>query len=133
MLALNRIVSAELLDDRAVYPKEFSIDRQVDLGIWGFGSGEKIKVELIFQEGYGSHLYETPLSNDQVIEELPDKDLRVTATVADTPQLLWWPLGFGEGVEVIAPIALRDHIHATVQEMSKTYAGFNRPDSAGQE
>lgn len=133
MLALNRIVSAELLDDRAVYPKEFSIDRQVDLGIWGFGSGEKIKVELIFQEGYGSHLYETPLSNDQVIEELPDKDLRVTATVADTPQLLWWLLGFGEGVEVIAPIALRDHIHATVQEMSKTYAGFNRPDSAGQE
>ncbi|MBK7024820.1 MAG: WYL domain-containing protein [Sulfuritalea sp.] len=62
-LAINRIQSAELLlDDRAIYPKDFSIDRQADLGTWGFGAGEKIKVELIFQAGYGDHLFETPLS-----------------------------------------------------------------------
>jgi predicted DNA-binding transcriptional regulator YafY len=121
MLAINRIQSAELLEDRAVYPKDFSIDRQADLGTWGFGSGETIKVELIFQAGYGDHLFETPLSKDQVIEALPDDELRVTATVADTPQLKWWLLGFGEGVEVVGPSALRDHIGATALELFRLY------------
>jgi predicted DNA-binding transcriptional regulator YafY len=120
-LAINRIQSAELLEDRAVYPKDFSIDRQADLGTWGFGAGEKIKVELIFQAGYGDHLFETPLSKDQVIEALPDDELRVTATIADTPQLKWWLLGFGEGVEVVAPTTLRDHIGATALELFRLY------------
>jgi predicted DNA-binding transcriptional regulator YafY len=122
-LALNRIQSAELLEDRAVYPKDFSIERQAEFGTWGFGAGEKIKVELIFQGGYGDHLFETPLSKDQVIEALADNDLRVTATVADTPQLKWWLLGFGEGVEVVAPSSLRDHIGATATELLKLYGG----------
>jgi len=35
------------------------------------------------------------LSKDQVIKELPDGRLEVTATVADTPQLAWWLRGMG--------------------------------------
>ncbi|MCF8177118.1 MAG: WYL domain-containing protein [Sulfuritalea sp.] len=120
-LAINRIQSAELLEDRSTYPKDFSIDRQVDLGIWGFGAGEKIKVELIFQAGYGDHLFETPLSKDQLIEKLPDDELHVTATIANTPQLRWWILGFGEGVEVTSPTELRQSIAITAKEMLARY------------
>lgn len=121
--AMNRIASAEMLEDRAEYPKDFSLDRQVELGTWGFGPGKTIKVELTFDPGYGDHLYETPLSRDQMIEELPDGVLRVTATVADTPQLQWWLLGFGEGVEVVAPSALRNGIAATARELFRLYGG----------
>lgn len=120
-LAINRIQAAELLEDRAVYPKDFSIDRQADLGTWGFGAGEKIKVELVFQAGYGDHLFETPLSKDQVIEALPDDELRVTATVADTPQLKWWLLGFGGGVEVRKPASLRNFMSAVATELATVY------------
>jgi len=121
LLAINRIQSAALLEDSAVYPKDFSIDRQADLGTWGFGAGEKIKVELIFQAGYGDHLFETPLSKDQFIEPLPDDALRVTATVADTPQLKWWLLGFGDGVEVLKPVVLRNLTSATAKDLATVY------------
>jgi predicted DNA-binding transcriptional regulator YafY len=120
-LALNRIMSAECLDERAEYPADFSLDKQIASGTWGFGSGKKIALELVFQAGYGSHLHETPLGKDQVIEELTEGRLRVTATVADTPQLQWWLLGFGEGVEVISPSELRQTLAATVLAMASVY------------
>jgi len=120
-LALNRITSARKLDERAEYPKDFSIDRQVELGTWGFGPGKKIKLEVVFKPGYGAHLYETPLSKDQVVKELAGGLLSVTATVADTPQLQWWLLGFGEGVEVVNPVALRKLMRATAEALVLVY------------
>ena len=120
-LAVNRIVSARLLEDRVEYPTGFSLDQIADSGVWGFGSGKKIKLEVIFQEGYGEHLYETPLSKDQVIAELADGQLQVSATVADTPQLQWWLLGFGGGVEVIGPKEVRKSLVETAQELALIY------------
>jgi len=86
---MHRILAAEMLEDRTQYPPRFSLDEEVDLGIWGFGSGEKIKLDVKFQAGFGDHLYETRLSKNQEIKELADGTLHVTATVADTPQLQW--------------------------------------------
>jgi predicted DNA-binding transcriptional regulator YafY len=120
-LALHRMEAAQILEDSAEYPKGFLIDRQVDLGTWGFGPGELINVELVFQPGYGDHLYETSLSKDQVIEPLADGQLRITATVADTPQLCWWLLGFGEGVEVMAPQSMRDWMAKTARKLASLY------------
>lgn len=120
-LALNRITSVRLLEQRTEYPKDFSIDTQVELGTWGFGPGTTIKLELVFQPGYGDHLYETPLSQDQAIAELADGQLQVKATVADTPQLTWWLLGFGEGVEVLKPEGLRREMARTAMESALVY------------
>ena len=120
-LAVNRIISAQLLEDKAVYPDGFSADQVAEAGVWGFGSGETIQLELVFQHGYGEHLYETPLSKDQEIEELADGLLSVTATVPDTPQLRWWLLGFGGGVEVSRPKKLRGGIVAVAKELADTY------------
>jgi predicted DNA-binding transcriptional regulator YafY len=61
------------------------------------------------------------LSTDQSIEELADGKLRVTATVADTPQLHWWLLGFGAGVKVIAPRPLHQAIAEAARDMAKQY------------
>jgi len=120
-LALHRIVSATMLDNQSEYPAGFSLDQQVELGTWGFGPGKKITLEVIFQPGCGDHLYETPLSKDQIIDELADGRLRVIATVADTPQLFWWLLGFGEGVEVVGPAELRQAMATTVSAMALIY------------
>jgi hypothetical protein len=54
------------------------------------------KLKVIFTKDADKHLYESKLSEDQVIKELPDGRLEVTATVADTPQLEWWLRGMGQ-------------------------------------
>lgn len=120
-LAMNRITGATLLDEAAIYPKCFSLDETVEAGIWGFGEGEMIAIELLFEPDYGEHLLETPLSKDQQVEELEGGRLKVTATVADTPQLRWWLMGFGAGVEVISPLNIRAELSAEYQKACSNY------------
>jgi predicted DNA-binding transcriptional regulator YafY len=106
LLALHRIEDATVLVDDAIFPNDFDMDDKTARGIWDFGSGESIKIQLRFTAEAGEHLYETPLSSDQTIEETTDGELIVIATVADTPQLKWWILGFGNKVTVIQPVSL---------------------------
>jgi len=123
-LALHRIDSVKILDEAVVPPADFDLDDKVARGVWGFGSGDQFVVKLRFFDGTGEHLRETPLSADQQIETTADqpKTLTVTATVADTPQLKWWLLAFGDGVEVFAPEALRRTLSETAERMTIRYA-----------
>jgi predicted DNA-binding transcriptional regulator YafY len=109
------------VDESISVPEGFDIDQLIDSGHFGFGPGVKIVVDLLFQPGYGEHLIETPLSLDQQITYTPEQRLRVTSTIADTPQLRWWILGFGEGVEVINPGELRHSIATAANEMLARY------------
>ncbi len=63
----------------------------------GFGEGEhcRIQFEIIKQAGY--HLLETPLSEDQVVEEL-ENSYRISATVIDSLLLDKWLKSFGSDV-----------------------------------
>ena len=45
----------------------------------------------------------------------------LTATVADTAELRWWLLGFGDGVEVLGPKALRREIGETASNVARMY------------
>lgn len=123
-LALHRIESATVLDEPAIPPEGFDLDDKIAQGIWDFGAGELIKLRLRFWEWKGEHLNETALSRDQVIEENPDNPdcLTVSATVADTPQLRWWLLGFGAGIEVLEPISLRQNLSQEIVRMAERYA-----------
>jgi len=121
ILALHRIQSAAMLEDAAKSPAGFSIDEAINSGKFGFGEGKQIRLEAIFYHGAGDHLFETPLSNDQVLTELENGNMKLIATVADTPQLTWWLLGLGDGVEVIKPMSLRQSIIGTIAKMQATY------------
>ena len=98
LLALHRIEDVTVLAEDAIYPADFDMDDKAARGIWDFGSGESIQIKLRFTAQAGEHLYETPPSSDQTIVDTGDGYLIVTATVADTPQLKWWILGFGDQV-----------------------------------
>ncbi len=121
ILVMHRIESATLLDQPTEYPAGFNIDDEVSKGRFGFGDGSMIKLKAIFTNASGEHLYETPLSRDQVIEVSGDDRLCVSATVADTPQLIWWLLAMGEGAEVVEPLSLRAKIATTVRCMMENY------------
>lgn len=112
-LALHRIESARILDDAATTPKGFDLHAYAHSGAFGFMDNGPIKLVLRMEAGAAEHLYETPLSEDQAIS--PDARngwVRIEATVRDTSQLGWWLAGFGSGVEVLAPPALRKELRA---------------------
>jgi len=121
-LVLHRIESATMLEEQTQYPSGFNIDDEIAKGRFGFGEGNMIQLKAKFDHGGGEHLYETPLSKDQKIEELPDGMLMVSSTVADTPQLRWWLLGMGDGVEVMKPAELRSELAVMIKGMAKIYS-----------
>ncbi|MBI2276856.1 MAG: WYL domain-containing protein [Dechloromonas sp.] len=122
ILAVHRIQEVELLNDPASFPEGFDLDQYIASGAFGWSAANPIKLVAVFAANAGIHLQETPLSEDQEIEYLPDGRLKVTASVQETQQLLWWLLGFGDGVEVLGPADLRQKVVAKVRGMAKQYA-----------
>jgi predicted DNA-binding transcriptional regulator YafY len=120
-LALHRIQSANILEDAAKIPTGFSIDDEINKGRFGFGEGKQIRLEAVFYNGSGDHLFETALSSNQTLTEQADGSLTLNATVADTPQLAWWLLGLGDGVEIVKPASLRKTLASTIAKMHAIY------------
>jgi predicted DNA-binding transcriptional regulator YafY len=123
LLALHRIKFAERIDRKVQRLPGFDLDDYLRKGHLDFGKGEEIKLRLRFYEGAGDHLHEAPLSSDQQIVELGDEMIELTATVPYTPQLRWWLLGFGDGVEVTTPTRLRSQIHEAAFRSDQRYRG----------
>lgn len=70
-------------------------------------TGEVARVELEVDALTAQHLEESALSRDQRVAWLDPSRARIEATLPITEQLLWWLLGHGRRIEVIAPAALR--------------------------
>lgn len=100
-LALHRILSAEISTLTFDRPKEFDLKKYDDDGRFGFGEGEKIRLTFCIEREVGLHLLETPLSSDQIVAELQDEYLEISATVVDSAMLKNWLRGFGRSVYAI--------------------------------
>ncbi|WP_031598984.1 helix-turn-helix transcriptional regulator [Ferrovum myxofaciens] len=110
ILALHRVLSATMLDTPTAKPKGFKLDDYLATCAFGWTTGILVRFEALFTPEAGNHLCETPLSEDQAVTVQEDGKLKVTATIHQNPQLVWWLLGFGADVEVIAPVELRSQI-----------------------
>lgn len=126
LLALHRIQAASLLALPATAPKGFNLDTYLASGAMGWSTTKPIRLVAAFTPEIGVHLKETPLSEDQIIEHLSDSRLQVTATVLETQQLVWWLLGFGDGVEVIEPNELREKVIDKARKMLSRYGESNK-------
>ena len=109
-LALHRIRAAGLLDETAAHPADFDLRAYARSGALGFLDEGPIELVLRMQRPAAQHLYETPLSTDQRIDDDGPGHVRIRATVNLTSQLRWWILGFGGQAEVLAPLRLRELI-----------------------
>jgi predicted DNA-binding transcriptional regulator YafY len=122
-LPLHRFKSAEILDEPVQRPSNFNLDAYIasDKGLGFGGSGKLIRLEANFTKVSGKHLYETHLSEDQIISTIDKDRLKVVATVAYTEQLRWWLQNFGDQVEVIAPPELREVMRKTANALYEKY------------
>jgi predicted DNA-binding transcriptional regulator YafY len=121
-LALHRVQQAELLYEAARAKPGFDLDAYIATGQFGFLTGEPVVLRATFSRAAGEHLYETPLSGDQVLTAGAGGAIALVATVASTRSLVWWLLGFGDGVVVQEPLELREEIRDTVARMAVAYA-----------
>jgi len=121
-LPLHRFKTANANGEPSIEPENFDIDEYLEKESLSFLRTEKqLKIELLFEGTTGFHLSETPVSKDQKYKEEKNGKIRISGTVADTEQLRWWILGFGENVEVIKPKALRDEVKGRVKSLSSIY------------
>jgi predicted DNA-binding transcriptional regulator YafY len=76
----------------------------------------------VFTRAAGEHLHETPLSADQVLTADAEGRLHLAATVPNTRALVWWLLGFGDGVVIQEPADLREELAGVARRMAAAYA-----------
>jgi predicted DNA-binding transcriptional regulator YafY len=109
-LALHRVLDATLTDKTVTRLEGFDLDKYIEEGEFHYPVGPIIQLKLNMDRGAAAHLYETPLSEDQIIEDLDAEHVIVAATVRDTAQLEWWLSAFGHSVEIQEPPELRRRI-----------------------
>ncbi len=125
VLSLHRMDKPEHIDAKATKPRDFSLDRYIESGAFGFpcydGDIRKIRLKAIFEPSAAYHLQELKLSTDQMLTEQTDGRILLEATVLQTGELEWWLQAFGDLVEVTAPKSLRDAFRAASRRMAKLY------------
>lgn len=109
-LVLHRIKTAEVLDEPARITPGFDLDDYIDQGElgWRLSSGKKITLVADFARGAALTFIERPLDLKQVVQDIDENTVRLTAKVADTRELRTWLLGFGKRVVVQEPAGLLD-------------------------
>ena len=125
MYALHRITACRIEDTPARQAEGFDLEREIQRGNADFGNGTWVHLVLRARGYVAGLLRECSLSTDQRIEDEEtdsDFELRVSATVPETGQLLRWLLGCGDKVEVLAPATLRAVLAAQAAKAARLYA-----------
>jgi predicted DNA-binding transcriptional regulator YafY len=121
-IALHRVQQAEVLYESARKKPGFDIDAYIASGQFGVIAGEPVNLRAVFTRAAGEHLFETPLSADQALVSDADGRLHLAATVPNTRSLVWWLLGFGDGVVIQEPASLREEVACIAHRMAAAYA-----------
>ena len=125
LYALHRMLRAETLTETSAREVAgFNLDQEIAAGKVDFGQGELIDLELRVRGYLATLLSVCPLNDKQRIDDEPDGsgfDLRISARVASTGQLLRWLLGAGPNLEVLAPADLRHMMAVQAAKMVAVY------------
>jgi len=121
-LAMQRILSAEVLNDAALRPQGFSIDAYIADGEFGMPlSPQPIVLEAEFMRHVAIHLREAPIAEDQVIEDVDEDNVLLRATVPDTLELRLWLKSFGDEVMMVKPEKLRQEFRQMAENLRCYY------------
>jgi len=121
LLLLHRIRNVKPLGKLVTVPENFNLDAYIARNL-AFPVGKDIMLKIQFsQQSDVQRLAEAPIAGDQKIGEADNGKFELTATVIDTLQLRWWLRGYGERVEVVEPVALRNDFVELAAQMAEMY------------
>ncbi|WP_415834786.1 helix-turn-helix transcriptional regulator [Kerstersia similis] len=108
---LDRMSHASMTDDIFQYPDNFNLDSFIknERGMEFFPQGQAC-ISLRTDRDSARFLQESPLSQDQSIEHLPDGKVIIHASVVLSQRFREWLLARSAYLEVIAPDSLRHSI-----------------------
>jgi len=120
-LALHRFVSAKKSDLPNCIPAGFDLDTfLVQKGInYNVGDDIHLKARLTHQLAF--NLEESPLGEAQSITSCDDGRFELEVNVLDTYDFRRWLISCGSDLEVVEPVALRNDLHAKMNEMLAIY------------
>jgi predicted DNA-binding transcriptional regulator YafY len=81
-----------------------------------------VDVELRFVPKVAGRVLEATWHPTQTVATEPDGSLRWHATVSGTIEIRLWILSWGDDVEVVSPVALRDDVADTLRRAAARYA-----------
>lgn len=121
-LALHRLSQTAVLDVPMVPPESFDFARYVATTANTYHPQGRITLVARFDAAAARHLRDTPVAKDQMMVDLADGRVELTATLESDETLRWWLLGFGSKVEVMAPSALREEMLNELTTAACAYA-----------
>jgi predicted DNA-binding transcriptional regulator YafY len=121
--ALHRFTDAAIADSPINIHHDFSLKHYVekDQKFSYKLEDEPIQLKVLFDARTAGHLAETPLSSSQKLTPRDDGRVLLEAEVMRTLELRWWLQGFGDNVEVLEPIVMRNKFIQTSNSLQTIY------------
>lgn len=121
---IERIRAIELTEATFRVPDGFEAGRYLR-GRWGIGFGDETEVSLCFTPLAAARVRESVWHPSQRLTDEAGGSLRLTLRVAGTLEITPWILSWGDQVEVLAPVELREGIAATARALTRRYERGN--------
>ncbi|MFA5029098.1 MAG: WYL domain-containing protein, partial [Candidatus Methylomirabilota bacterium] len=116
LFAVERIRSLAVTDHPFQLPLHFDLEAYVRDAI-GVMRGRPVAVELLFDRATAAWAKDRSWHPSQRSVLQKDGRLRLTLTVAATPELVAWILGFGGGATVLRPGELKTAVRAAAERV----------------
>ncbi|RZU98730.1 helix-turn-helix transcriptional regulator [Spiribacter vilamensis] len=124
-LVLHRASDATLREAPAEEREDFDLDNYIQSGAMGqLLSDQPIRLELRCDRPVLSHIEESPLGDDQVIEPVSADQFHVIVTVSDTQDLRWWLMAQAPHLDIRAPAWLREAVVEKLNAAVQRQAGI---------
>ena len=123
---IERIVSAHMLPQAFDIAPGLNIDELLS-SAWGIIWGEGQQVRLRFAPDVTWRVKESRWHPSQSIEDLSDGGCIVTLSVASMMEIGRWVRSWGDKVEVLAPVSLRDELREEAVRTARMYTTKPKP------
>jgi len=116
LFAVERIRSCTLTPHAFQLPLGFDLDAYVGDALRVM-RGKPVTVELLFDKATTAWVKDRTWHPSQKLEPQKTGRLRMTLTVAATPELVGWLLGFGGGVTILQPPELKVAVRTAAEQI----------------
>lgn len=118
--ALDRMMNLKITDDSFEMPAGFSIDEYLESS-WAIERGEPRKVVIEFDQSQAPYIRGKRWHKSQVLEELPNGNLRMTLNIGGLGEVMRWVMSLGSRAWVVEPEDLRARITLELEAALEKY------------